>query len=353
VVARRATLRDTRSRFCASASSFDASRAALAQVAGHLLDVAGRERPQLPVPDRGHHVDVQHVAVPPLRSHVAGLALGIAGLTWITSAVAFTLAEDVGQDGRIESFLAALWWSSTTITTVGYGDIARITTVGRIIGVMTMVVVISTFAVVTARIAQFSSCRSARREPTQAKCSKVTSGGEVLSTQDDDREDNAADAHRLRARRAFTLLSARSAKYAFLACSARRERTASGSVPSGSTPRSKRSIEALRALAVRAEGSAVLAQERWAAARARSDRSEGVMGVSCPSSLHRSTCCALPGLPPRQQLVSPSIRQTAAAIFWWVFPGCGTVACRVALAGDQPSAQRHRRLLVIGGRSGP
>lgn len=45
---------------------------------------------------------------------------------------AFTLVEDVGAAGRVGSFFDALWWSSTTITTVGYGDIAPATAAGRL-----------------------------------------------------------------------------------------------------------------------------------------------------------------------------------------------------------------------------
>lgn len=44
-----------------------------------------------------------------LRRHAAAFALGIAGMTWRTSAVAFTLAEDVGKDGRLHSFVDGLW----------------------------------------------------------------------------------------------------------------------------------------------------------------------------------------------------------------------------------------------------
>ncbi len=72
-----------------------------------------------------------------------------------TSAAAFTVAEDVGVNGRIHSFFDALWRSLSTITTVGYGDIYPVTTAGRIIGGFTMIVGISTFALVTAKIAQF------------------------------------------------------------------------------------------------------------------------------------------------------------------------------------------------------
>lgn len=90
-----------------------------------------------------------------LRDRAATLAFGLAGFTCITSAVAFTMAEDVGANGRIHSFFDALWWSASTITTVGYGDVYPVTAVGRIIAIFTMLVGISTLAVVTARIAKF------------------------------------------------------------------------------------------------------------------------------------------------------------------------------------------------------
>ena len=90
-----------------------------------------------------------------LKKRATSFAFGLAGFTLITSAVGFTLAEDVGKDGRIQSCFDALWWSGATITTVGYGDIYPITAAGRIIAIFTMLVGISTLAVVTARIAQF------------------------------------------------------------------------------------------------------------------------------------------------------------------------------------------------------
>lgn len=90
-----------------------------------------------------------------LRRHAAAFALSAAGMTWLSSAVGFTLVEDVGLHGRLHSFFDGLWWSSATITTVGYGDVAPVTTAGRLIGVATMVVGISTFAVVTAKVAEF------------------------------------------------------------------------------------------------------------------------------------------------------------------------------------------------------
>ncbi len=89
------------------------------------------------------------------KEKAVSVAFGLAGFTLITSAVAFTIAEDVGAGRRINSFFDALWWSAATITTVGYGDIYPTTYVGRIIAVFTMLIGVSTLAVVTARIAQF------------------------------------------------------------------------------------------------------------------------------------------------------------------------------------------------------
>jgi len=90
-----------------------------------------------------------------VRRKAGRFAISLALLTWITSAVAFTMAESVGEDGRIHSFGDALWWSAATITTVGYGDIYPVTFVGRVVGVATMVVGVSVFAVVTAKAAEF------------------------------------------------------------------------------------------------------------------------------------------------------------------------------------------------------
>lgn len=90
-----------------------------------------------------------------LRARGARMAFAIAGFTWISSAVAFMLVEDVGTDKTVDSFFDALWWSATTITTVGYGDIYPVTATGRIIAVFTMIVGISALAVVTARVAAF------------------------------------------------------------------------------------------------------------------------------------------------------------------------------------------------------
>jgi len=90
-----------------------------------------------------------------LKKRAASLALGVAAMTWLTSAVAFTYAEGVGDDSGVKSFFDSLWWSITTMATVGYGDIYPRTGAGRVVAGFTMLVGVATFAVVTARVADF------------------------------------------------------------------------------------------------------------------------------------------------------------------------------------------------------
>jgi voltage-gated potassium channel len=56
-------------------------------------------------------------------------------------------------DAHIKNFGDAVWWSITTITTVGYGDFVPVTLIGRLIAVLLMVGGISLIGMVTATVA--------------------------------------------------------------------------------------------------------------------------------------------------------------------------------------------------------
>jgi voltage-gated potassium channel len=64
----------------------------------------------------------------------------------------------------INSFGKALWWSITTVTTVGYGDVYPVTNTGRVIAVLLMIGGISMVGVVTAALASWIIQRVAEGE---------------------------------------------------------------------------------------------------------------------------------------------------------------------------------------------
>lgn len=81
--------------------------------------------------------------------YVLGAALAAVGL----GAIAVLDAEAGAPGANILSFGDALWWASTTVTTVGYGDRYPVTTEGRLVAVALMLVGIAVVGSVTAGVA--------------------------------------------------------------------------------------------------------------------------------------------------------------------------------------------------------
>lgn len=76
----------------------------------------------------------------------------IAVLLLIFSTIAILIVEDA-PNSNIKTAEDALWWSYTTITTVGYGDKFPVTTEGRIIAMVLMTFGVGMFGTFTAYIA--------------------------------------------------------------------------------------------------------------------------------------------------------------------------------------------------------
>ncbi len=79
--------------------------------------------------------------------------IGTAVMAVALGAVAVLDVEREAQDANITTFGDALWWASTTVTTVGYGDRFPVTLEGRVLAVALMLVGISHVGVVTASVA--------------------------------------------------------------------------------------------------------------------------------------------------------------------------------------------------------
>lgn len=103
-----------------------------------------------------------------IRGRVAMYATaGAVLLIWVSSLA--VLQAERGQAGsKIADIGDALWWSITTMTTVGYGDTYPVTTTGRIVAALLMVGGVSLLGTITATIASWIVQRVAE-EDTQAQ----------------------------------------------------------------------------------------------------------------------------------------------------------------------------------------
>ncbi len=78
---------------------------------------------------------------------------GVASLVVLGSGSALWLVEGGRSDSTLRSWGDGLWWSLTTMTTVGYGDHVPVTTTGRLIATGVMVVGVAFIGAVAAVVA--------------------------------------------------------------------------------------------------------------------------------------------------------------------------------------------------------
>jgi voltage-gated potassium channel len=90
-----------------------------------------------------------------LTTYVVGSVVGLL----MFGSLAVLSVERESPDGNIRTLGDALWWSFTTMTTVGYGDHAPTTGLGRVIAVGLMLSGIALLGVVTANIAAWFIAR--------------------------------------------------------------------------------------------------------------------------------------------------------------------------------------------------
>ncbi|QDY76583.1 potassium channel family protein [Streptomyces qinzhouensis] len=93
-----------------------------------------------------------------LTTYVGGAVVGLL----MFGSLAVLHVERDAPDGNIRTLGDAVWWSFTTMTTVGYGDHAPTTGMGRILAVGLMLSGIALLGVVTANIAAWFIARFER-----------------------------------------------------------------------------------------------------------------------------------------------------------------------------------------------
>ena len=95
---------------------------------------------------------------------LAVVVTGFASLVVLGGGTALWSVEGERPDSTIRSWGDALWWSLTTMTTVGYGDHVPVTTTGRLIAAGVMVAGVAVIGTVAAIVALGVALRVARQD---------------------------------------------------------------------------------------------------------------------------------------------------------------------------------------------
>ncbi|MEV0525011.1 potassium channel family protein [Streptomyces sp. NPDC050439] len=111
-----------------------------------------------------------------LTTYVAGAVVGLL----MFGSLAVLSVERESPNGNIKTLGDAVWWSFTTMTTVGYGDHAPTTGLGRILAVGLMLSGIALLGVVTANIAAWFISRFDRDDVEERR---QTAAIEALTTE--------------------------------------------------------------------------------------------------------------------------------------------------------------------------
>ncbi|WP_413470961.1 potassium channel family protein [Streptomyces peucetius] len=100
-----------------------------------------------------------------LTTYVGGAVVGL----MMFGSLAVLQVERDAPGGNIKTLGDAVWWSFTTMTTVGYGDLSPTTGLGRVLAVGLMISGIALLGVVTANIAAWFISRFERDDAAERR----------------------------------------------------------------------------------------------------------------------------------------------------------------------------------------
>ena len=104
---------------------------------------------------RSDYVQMEHIIVR-RRAQSTLLGAALAAITMLeVGALLMLRVESQSSQANIKTGIDALWWNIVTLSTVGYGDKYPVTTAGRVIGVIVIVVGVGLFSALTSFLAQW------------------------------------------------------------------------------------------------------------------------------------------------------------------------------------------------------
>lgn len=141
---------------------------------------------------RTHLLDLLMVALPMLRllrvvlvlrkafrsistDQIAGSLIAIVVVLVATGALLEWRVEHLAPGANITTVGTAFWWAVVTTTTVGYGDTYPVTTAGRFIGTVIMIIGIGLIGTVSATVAAWFVTRKRERTERPAPTAEFTS----------------------------------------------------------------------------------------------------------------------------------------------------------------------------------
>jgi voltage-gated potassium channel Kch len=88
------------------------------------------------------------------------LAAAFIAVCWMAGIVVFGIVEHLVNPDRFDTIWEGMWWSTQTVTTVGYGDIVPEPGAGRLVAAVLMIGGLSLFAVITGVITSLFVARA-------------------------------------------------------------------------------------------------------------------------------------------------------------------------------------------------
>jgi len=119
-----------------------------------------------------------------------GAALFVMLVLMILASSGIYWAEHLAQPEAFRSIPASMWWTMVTLTTVGYGDVVPITPVGRLLGVVIMLLGIGMVALPAGMLAsRFSEELHKRRDDFSREVDSMLDDGQISDSEEDILED--------------------------------------------------------------------------------------------------------------------------------------------------------------------